>query len=81
MKKYAVILMLMLFVSSILITGCGPKQASEQTLAELEELREAADQAEAEAKECAMKTQDYEEKIADLEEEIENLKNEIKKYK
>ena len=81
MKKFILIFVVTLFLMSILLTGCGPKKASQEQLTQLDELKQAADAAEAQISECQTKTDDLNTKIADLEKEIENLKNEINNYK
>lgn len=81
MKKFFVVFSLMVFIFALVLTGCGPKKASEKTLTELDEIRSAADAAEMEAEDCAANVADLKNKIADLEEEIANLKEEIQKYK
>lgn len=81
MKKYLSVFILLIIASALILTSCGPKKASQETLAELEELRMAADAAEADASTCATKVEDLQMKIKDLEAEIEELKMEIEKYK
>ncbi len=81
MKKTLMMLILAIFVMSLVLTGCGPKKASDEQLTQLEELKNAADAAEAQCSDCEAKINDLNAKIADLEKEIEGLKTEIEKYK
>ncbi|MCK4524783.1 hypothetical protein KAU15_07635 [candidate division WOR-3 bacterium] len=81
MKKYLTFFIILIFAFTLLLTGCGPKNASDKTLTELEELKLAADESEMEANNCASKVEDLQTKMIELEQEIEDLKLEIEKYK
>lgn len=61
-KSIATVILISFIVSLFSLFGCGPKYASQETMDELEEAREACASVKAEVK--------------DLEEEIENLKKE-----
>lgn len=80
MKKNLVLVLIVAFLSIIILTGCGPKMANQKTMAELDELKNAADAAEMEAADCQKKVEELNAEKAALQAEIDSLKNEINKY-
>ena len=80
MKKNLILVLLVAFLSLIILTGCGPKMASQKTMGELDEIRNAADAAEMEAADCQKKVEELNAEKAALQAEIDSLNKEIKKY-
>ncbi|MEJ5307337.1 MAG: hypothetical protein WHT27_03455 [candidate division WOR-3 bacterium] len=81
MKKILIVLVLSLLLLSLFITGCGPKKATQAQLSQLEELKMAADQAEAQYADCQKKVEELLKEKETLLKEIEELKKEIQIYK
>ncbi len=81
MKKTLIVLILGLLIFSFILTGCGPKKATQAQLSQLEELKMAADQAEAQYAECQKSQEELKKQIETLQKEIEELKQQIEIYK
>lgn len=81
-KTFALLAVLVALPISLVLTGCGPKLATPETLTELEEAESAAEaaeaelqQLEAELKKCGMERVEKENRIKKLERERDELKS------
>ncbi|MGE3063400.1 MAG: hypothetical protein AB7T10_07165 [bacterium] len=81
MKRNFVLTGLILIMLAMIFAGCGPKMANQTQLDQLNEIRNAADAAEAQVQECKDKIASLETEKAQLLKEIEDLKKEIEIYK
>ena len=83
MKKFiSLVILISLLVSFVGFIGCGPKYASKETMAELEEARDACEKAKAEVKSLETRIEDLkqektakEARIVELEKQLEELKS------
>ena len=81
-KTFILLAVLVTLPISFVLTGCGPKLATPETLTELEEAESAAEaaeaelqQLEAELKKCGMETVEKEDRIKKLEAEKTELQS------
>ncbi|MCK4585233.1 hypothetical protein KAU13_07450 [candidate division WOR-3 bacterium] len=82
MKKFFTILILLSFIVSFIgFIGCGPKYASRETMAELEEAENACESAKSEVKKLEMQIEELkkekaakEAKVVELEKQLDELK-------
>ncbi|PIP14320.1 MAG: hypothetical protein COX48_01470 [bacterium (Candidatus Stahlbacteria) CG23_combo_of_CG06-09_8_20_14_all_34_7] len=81
MKRNVILTGLILIMLTMVFAGCGPKMANQTQLDQLNELKNAADAAESQVKDCQNKIASLETEKAQLLNEIEELKKEIKIYK
>jgi septal ring factor EnvC (AmiA/AmiB activator) len=82
MKKFLVLIILLAFVATYFgAVGCGPKYASKETLAELEEAEAACEAAKMEVKNLEKKMEQLKEDIAAKEARIVELENQLKELK
>jgi len=72
---------MILILLAMIFAGCGPKMANQTQIDQLNELRNAADAAESQVKECQDKIASLEAEKAQLLKDIEELKKEIEIYK
>lgn len=84
MKKiFAIVILLSFLVSFIAFVGCGPKYASKETMAQLEEAKKACESAKSEVKNLEKQIEELknekaakEAKVAELEKQLGDLKGE-----
>jgi peptidoglycan hydrolase CwlO-like protein len=82
MKKIiSLVILVSLIISFVGVFGCGPKYASKETMAELEEAQAACEKAKAEVKSLETRIEDLKEekaakeaRIVELEKQLEELK-------
>lgn len=81
MKRNVILTGMILILLAMIFAGCGPKMANQTQIDQLNELRNAADAAESQVKECQDKIASLEAEKAQLLKDIEELKKEIEIYK